>query len=178
MIKIIKARKANVNIKKEMNKLFIDSFYDYFRTFSDDKEKLSRCLKNVFDLNKFYVVILDEELIAMGACGNGVDSTIKFKKRHFMFSLGISKGKRAYKYFKLIMEDRDYAFDIDKACGMIEFVAVKENYRNKKIAFTLINHMICDNNYKRYLDRRIPFKENAFLFRRSMKRRKLWKKRN
>ena len=49
------------------------------------------------------------------------------------------------------MEERDYAFEVDEECGMIEFVAVKEEYRNKKIGFTLINHMMCDNKYKRYL---------------------------
>lgn len=151
MIKIIKAKKANSSVKNEMSKLFVDCFYDYFRTFSDNKKKLSKCLNNIFNLNKFYVVLLDKELIAMGACGNAIDSTIRFKKSNFIFNLGISKGKRAYKYFKLIMEERDYAFEVDKDCGMIEFVAVKEGYRNKKVGFTLINHMICDNKYKRYL---------------------------
>ena len=151
MIKIVKAKKINVNIKNEMSKLFVDSFFDYFRTFSEDKKKLYRCFKNIFILNKFYVVMLDKELVGMGACGNGVDSTIRFKKSNFIFNLGFSKGKRAYKYFKIIMEERDYAFEVDEECGMIEFVAVKEEYRNKKIGFTLINHMMCDNKYKRYL---------------------------
>lgn len=150
MIKISRANKVN-GIKKEMSKLFVEAFYDYFKTFSNDKKKLYRCFKNIFYLNKFYVVMFDNELIGIGACGNGVESTIKLNKVNFIFNLGFSKGNMAYKYFKLIMEERDYAFEIDEYCGMIEFVAIKKNYRNKRIGFTFINHMMCDNKYERYL---------------------------
>lgn len=150
MIKIVRANKVK-GIKNEMSKLFVEAFYDYFKTFSNDNKKLYRCFKNIFDLNKFYVVMLDNELVGIGACGNGVESTIKFNRGNFIFNLGFAKGNRAYKYFKLIMEERDYAFEIDEYCGMIEFIAVKEKYRNKKIGFILINHMMCDNKYERYL---------------------------
>lgn len=152
MIKIIKASKVNGKIWLEMSKLFVDSFYDYFKSFCQNREKLYKCFKNIFNYKNFYVVLLDKELIGIGACCDG-KSSIKIKKSNLYFNLGLSKGKRAYNYFKLIFEDRDYSFEMDKECGMIEFVAVKEKYRNKKIGFTLINHMMCDNKYKRYLSK-------------------------
>lgn len=150
VIKVVRANEIK-NIKTEMSKLFIDSFYDYFKNFNLNTKRLCRSFKNAFDMSKFYVVMFDNELIGIGACGNGVESTIKLKRIDFLFNLGFSKGNRAYKYFKLIFEERDYAFEIDECCGMIEFVAIKENYRNKRIGFTLINHMMCDNKYERYL---------------------------
>jgi GNAT superfamily N-acetyltransferase len=94
--------------------------------------------------------LLDDDLIGMGACCDG-SASIGFKKGSLYLNLGISKGKKAYNYFKNIFEERDYAFEIDNECGMIEFVAVDESYRNKKVGYTLINHMMCDNKYKRYM---------------------------
>ena len=149
MIKIVRANRLNKNIKVNLSKLFVDSFYSYF-AFINNKEKLYKAFKHIFDLNNFYVVLLDDEVIGMGACCDG-ESSIKFNKSILCLSLGIKDGKRIYDYLKVIFEDRDYSFDIDKECGMIEFVAVKEMYRNKKIGYTLINHMMCDNGYKRYL---------------------------
>lgn len=149
MIKIIKANKLDKNIKEVLSKLFVDSFYGYF-AFISNKEKLYKAFKHIFDLNKFYVVLLGEEVIGMGACCDGV-SSIKFNKSILCMNLGLNKGKRIYDYLKVIFEERDYSFEMDKECGMIEFVAVNEMYRNKKIGYTLINHMMCDNDYKRYL---------------------------
>ena len=34
---------------------------------------------------------------------------------------------------------------------MLEILCVKEEYRNKKIGFILVNHMMHDNSYIRYL---------------------------
>ena len=150
MIKIVKANKVKWDVRDEMSRLFVDSFYDLFRSYCNEKEKLYKSFRKIFNINKFYVVLLDDKLIAMGACCDG-KSSIKFKKSSMCFNMGLSKGNKAYEYFKLILEDRDYSFDIDKDCGMVEFVAVNEKYRNKKVGFTLINHMMYDNDYKRYL---------------------------
>lgn len=151
MIRILRAKKSNNSIKSKMNVLFVDSFYDYFSSFCKDKKKLYRCFKGSFIINKFYLVLLDNrELIGMGACGDG-SSTIKLSKRKFLFNLGFRLGSRIYKYLKIIFEERDYAFEMDKRCGMIEFVCVNEDYRNKKVGYILVNHMIRDNTYLRYL---------------------------
>ena len=56
-----------------------------------------------------------------------------------------------FEYLNNIFVNRDYDFEMDSLCGMIEFMAIKEEYRNKKIGFTLANHIIYDNNYIRYL---------------------------
>lgn len=149
MIRIVKANKVD-NINREMSVLFVDSFYDYFKSFCSSKEKLYRVCKNIFNLDKFYVALLNNELIGIGACSDG-SSSIKFNKIKLFFNFGLSLGKRLYKYLKTIFIDRDYSFDIDKECGMIEFVVVKENYRRSKVGYTLVNHMMHDNNFKRYL---------------------------
>lgn len=149
MIRIVRVNKVN-NVSKEMSILFVDAFFDYLKSLCSNKEKLSKAFKNIFDSNKFYAVLLDNELIGIGACSDG-SSSIKFRKSSLYFNLGFSNGKRMYKYLKTIFEDRDYSFEMDEECGMIEFVAIKEDYRNKKIGYTLVNHMMCDNDYKRYL---------------------------
>ena len=149
MIKIVRANRLNKNIKVNLSKLFVDSFYSYF-AFINNKEKLYKAFKHIFNLNNFYVVLLDDEVIGMGACCDG-ESSIKFNKSILCLNLGIKDGKRIYDYLKVIFEERDYAFEMDKECGMIEFIAIEEMYRNKKIGYTLVNHMMCDNEYVRYL---------------------------
>jgi len=150
MIRIVKANIINKNIREDISFLFVDSFYDYFKSFNLEKDKLYKTFEHCFDLNKFYVVLLNEEVIGIGACSDG-SSSISFKKNDFCTHLGNKMGERLYEYLKIIFEERDYAFEIDEKCGMIEFVAIKENYRNKKIGYILTNHIICDNEYHRYL---------------------------
>jgi len=148
MIKIIKSEKC---YNKDMSVLFVDSFYEYLASFCKNKDKLYKCFKGCFSYDKFYLVISDDEkIIGMGSCGDG-KSTIRLNKIKFYLNLGFPLGNRMYKYLKVIFEDRDYSFEMDDKCGMIEFVAIKESYRNKKIGFTLVNHIMYDNEYLRYL---------------------------
>ena len=151
MIRIIKANLLKKKQRKEMIKVFVDSYFNYFEFFCNNRSKLYKVFNNCFCLDKFYCALLDNEVISLGACGNGLVSSIKVKKFNMYCYLGLSIGKRLYKFLKTIFIDRDYAFEIDNECGMIEFVAVKEEYRNKKIGYTLINHIMRDNDYKRYL---------------------------
>lgn len=161
MIRIVKSKSANKVIKFKMCKLFVDCYYDYFKFLNIDRKKLYKVFFNAFNLNNFYLVLLDNDLIGMGACCDGA-SSIRLNKFKAIFNLGLIKGKRLYRYFNTIFEERDYAFDMDIKCGMIEYVAVCEKYRNSKIGYTLINHIMCDNDYSRYLakvaDNNVPAK--------------------
>lgn len=147
MIRIIKANKCYI---KEMSKLFVDSFYDVFKSFTSDKNRLVKAFRHIFILDKFYIVLKNEELIGMGAVSKG-DSTIKFNKFKLCFYFGLKKGKRIHKYLKTILEEKDYAFEMDELCGLIEYLIIKESYRKMGIGFTLINHIIYDNKYVRYI---------------------------
>lgn len=150
MIKIVRANKLSNKNKLLINKIFIDSFYDYFKSFCDDKSKLYKIFKNVLNIDKYYAVLLDDTAVAIGGIGKG-ESTLILKKSKFVLNLGFDKGNRAFKYFNLIFQERDYAFEMDDMCAMIEFIAVDEEYRNKNIGYTLINHIMFDNEYERYM---------------------------
>ena len=151
MIRIVKASLLKRNIQKQMSKIFVDCYYNYFKRFCTDKEKLYKIFKNSFNLNMFYCVLLDDMLIGFSSISDGFVSPIKLNRFKMYYYLGLSLGKRMYKYLKTIFIDRDYAFEIDSECAMLEFISIKEDYRNKKIGYTLVNHVMCDNEYKRYL---------------------------
>lgn len=150
MIQIVRANKLNKNFRVEMSELFVCSFFDLFSSFGIDKNKLIKSFKHIFNIDCFYVVLRDGELIGLGAYCDG-NSSIKFNKFKLCGCLGFKKGKILHAYLNSIIVKRDYSFEMDSKCGMIEFVCVKEEYRNKKIGFTLVNHIIHDNNYVRYL---------------------------
>ena len=150
MIQIIKASKCSKMVNYEMSKLFVYSFFDLFSSFCNDKVKLSKAFKHIFDMDKFYVVLLDGEVIGIGSVSDG-SSTINFSKFKLCRYLGLKTGKNIFNYLTNIIVKRDYDFDMDNECGMVEFIAVKEQYRNKKVGYTLVNHIMCDNKYVRYL---------------------------
>lgn len=147
MIRIVRATREYLD---EVSELFVDSFYDMFESLISDKNKLIKAFKHIFILSKFYVVLLDNEVIGIGAVSDG-SSTIKFNKLKLCYYLGLKDGKRIYKYLKTILQEKDYSFEMDSLCGLLEYVAVKYNYRNKGIGYTLINHIIHDNSYVRYI---------------------------
>lgn len=147
MIRIVKATRKHVN---DISTLFVECFYDVFKSFDISKNKFIKAFKHIFDIDKFYVVLLDNEVVAIGAVSDG-SSTIKFNKFKLCFYLGLQKGKRIYKYLKTVLEEKDYAFEMDSLCGLLEYIGVKEKYRNKGIGSTLVNHIIHDNNYIRYI---------------------------
>ena len=150
MIQIVKANKGDKDTRTNMSKLFVYSFYNMFKRFCKDKEKLSKAFRHIFDMNSFYIVLLDKEIIGIGAISDG-KAPVKLNKRKLCFHLGIRCGKKIYDYLNKVIVRREYNFEMDKNCGMLEFVCVKEPYKGKKVGFTLINHIIHDNKYIRYL---------------------------
>lgn len=150
MIQIVKANRSKKLVNYDMSKLFVYSFFDLFSSFCNDKEKLSKAFNHIFDLDKFYVVLFDEEIIGIGAVSDG-SSSINFSKFKLCRYLGLKTGKNIFNYLTNIIVERDYDFEMDNECGMIEFIAVKEQYRNKKVGYTLVNHIMHDNKYVRYL---------------------------
>lgn len=147
MIRIVRANKEHLN---EISEIFVECFYNRFKCFECDKNKLIKLFKHIFILSKFYVVLMDDRVIGICGVSDG-NSTIKFKKFLFCYHLGFKLGNRVYKYLKIILEDKDYAFEMDDKCGLIEYLGIKEEYRNKGIGSTLVNHVIYDNNYVRYI---------------------------
>ena len=150
MIQIVKGKELNKKLRKEMSKLFVCSFFDAFSAFCKDKEKLIKAFYNIFELSCFYSVLLDNEIIGMGAVSDG-SSPIKFSKCRLYKCFGVKQGKSIYSHLNSLFVNRDYDFEMDDLCGMIEFICVKEEYRNRKVGFTLVNHIMHDNKYVRYL---------------------------
>lgn len=150
MIQVVRANKLNNGIRKDISKLFVSSFYDMFSSFCNDKNKLERAFNHIFDLSLFYVVLLDKEVIGIGACSDG-SSSIHFNKFKLCRYLGFKRGNNMYKYLKSVLEDKNYEFDIDSECGLIEYVAVNTKYLNSNVGYTLVNHIMHDNKYIRYL---------------------------
>lgn len=150
MIRIVRASKLNKKQIVEMNKLFVYSFCDYFNSFCVDKEKMTKAFKKSLDKECFYAVLLAEEVIGIGAISDG-SCSLKLNKKRFCSAIGKKVGRVLFDYLNNIWVERDYSFEIDKECALIEFVCVKEMYRNKKVGFTLVNHIMHDNKYVRYL---------------------------
>lgn len=147
MIRIVKARKENIS---DISKLFVEGFYDYFKSFETNKDRLIKAFKHSFILDNYYVVLLDDNVIGIGAVSDG-RFTVKFNKYKLCYYLGVGLGKRIYKYLKVIFENKDYAFEMDDKCGLLEYLVVKEEYRNNGIGNVFINHLIHDNDYIRYI---------------------------
>ena len=102
MVRIQKASLLGKDKRKQMSKLFVDAYYNYFSFFCSDKNKLYKVFYSAFCLEQFYCVLLDDEVIGIGSCNNGLVSSIKINKFRMYCLLGFSLGKRLYKYIKTI----------------------------------------------------------------------------
>lgn len=147
MIRIVKARNSD---RENMIDLFIECFKYIFVSFTSDYDRLKKTIKHIFIIKRFYVAKVNDEIVGMVGVSDG-SSCVKFNKFKFIYYYGFSLGLRMYKYLKCLLEEKDYAFEIDEHCGFLEYLCIKENYRNQNIALTLMNHSMLDSKYRRYL---------------------------
>lgn len=151
MIKVINASKLSDIIRIQISKIFVDGFYQWLKFFSKDKEKLSQAFSHMFLLENFYVAIIDNKVVGIAACSDGINASIKLNKKELSHHLGIIKGSIAGIVLKKELENHPYPFNIESDCGSIEFVATDENYRTKGIASSIINYILKDTKYKSFV---------------------------
>ena len=87
-MEVLCANTLSYDPRQQLSKIFTDGFYQWLKFFSKDKEKLSRTFSHMFNLDVFYVVLLDDKVVGMAAINNGQQPTLHLSKHEFQKNLG------------------------------------------------------------------------------------------
>ncbi|MFT4143703.1 MAG: N-acetyltransferase [Mobilitalea sp.] len=150
-IKIVKANETEGNIKKQISEIFVEGFWQWLKYFSKDKTRLINAFEHIFQLDSFYVAILDEKVVGITACTNGKKPCVHLQAKVLRKNLGFVAGSIAASVLRKELENHPYPFELEPTTGSIEFVATHMDYRGKGVASTLIEEIIKNNEYKEFV---------------------------
>jgi ribosomal protein S18 acetylase RimI-like enzyme len=136
-------------IRTKISEVFVDGFGNWFVTLSKNKELLIKAFSHMFVLDMFYVAIIDNEIIGITACTNGIAGATDHDKKELIKYFGFIKGTIINMIFN--KEFKKQAIETGEKIGSIEFVAILKKYHRQGIASGLINGIIKMTEYKEYI---------------------------
>ncbi len=141
----------NTNTSDKISKIFVDGFYQWLSYFSKDKTKLANAFSHMFNLDVFYVALLNGEICGIVACNDGKMKSVHLEKKELKKHLGFVKGSIAYAVLRHEFEEKQYPFPIEPDMGCIEFVATSTECRGKGAASEIITHIFKTTPYTNYV---------------------------
>ena len=125
--------------------VFIEGFYNVFKSISKDKEKLHRLFKHSFDYSMVYVYLLDDEAVGFLGLADSQKRPLKLNKDIFMEVIPGFAGKMTYKGMSVAMEKLNVVNPQDI---YIDYLATCPKHRSKGIGSQLIKFVRESLGYK------------------------------
>jgi len=151
-MRFVKAAELPFDASSQVSGIFVDGFYDQgIKHFSKDKGKLARALAHMFLLDRFYVAVEGQEVLAIVGVTHKKPPPIKLDKGVLVKELGFLRGRIAYWGLNRFTYNHTYPFDMGEEAASIEYVATAEAHRGKGIAFGLLNHVMESLAYGEYI---------------------------
>lgn len=138
------------DVKIKISKIFVDGFFQWLHFFSKDKDKLIKAFSHMFNLDVFYIAVIDGEIAGITACTDGKVSSVHLKRQELKKHLGFFMGTITYFILKREFEEKIYPFEITKDMGMVEFVATSIKYRGQGVASAIMKHIFDSTPYDVY----------------------------
>ena len=139
------------NARLEISRIFVEGFYEWFKYFSKDKNKLISAFSDAFVWERFYVAIENGKIVGMAALTNGKEAVVITNKKTLRKHLGIIRGSIAKFFLKKEFEKHSYPFDMCADTDSIEFVAVEKEHRGKNIAGQLMHYIVQNSSKNRFV---------------------------
>lgn len=110
-MKVICAGEVSSNhIRNEISSIFVDGFYEWIKFFSKDKDVLKKAFAHMFNLDAFYIAIIDEQVAGFASICNDRIKNISLNRKQLQKHLGFFMGFFAYKVLRKEFEDKKYPF--------------------------------------------------------------------
>ena len=146
---IVKADKTDLDVRKEMGKIFAEGFTQWLGYFSNDKNIIAKAFAHMFILDQFYVAIKNSEIAGVAACTDGKSLSVRLNKKELRSHLGFIKGSMAGIFLKKEFEAPYENFPPNT--GSIEFVGTAPKFRGQGIASQIIEHIIENTPYNDFV---------------------------
>jgi len=99
-MKILCASEFGNDTKMKISKIFVDGFFQWLNFFSKDKDKLTKAFSHMFNLEVFYVAVIDDEIAGIAACTDGKVSSIHLESKELKKHMGFFMGTITYSVLK------------------------------------------------------------------------------
>lgn len=151
-MKVICAGEVSSNhIRNEISSIFVDGFYEWIKFFSKDKDVLKKAFAHMFNLDAFYIAIIDEEVAGFASISNDRIKNISLNRKQLQKHLGFFMGFFAYKVFRKEFEDKKYPFTITSDMQPIEFVATSSNHQRCGVASKIIQYIFENDSHTSFV---------------------------
>lgn len=147
----LSASESDIDLRQQISCVFVEGFYQWLYYFSKSKKRLALALAHMFILERFFVAMEDGKIAAITACTDGKSAPIHLEKPKLKRHLGFVRGTFAYAMLKKNLQEHGYPFALAEDSGSIEFVATAAEYRNKGVAYVLIEHVMATRPYKHFV---------------------------
>lgn len=104
----------------------------------------------MFNLDVFYIAVIDGEIAGIAACTDGKVSSVHLKSQELKKHLGFFMRTITYFILKREFEEKLYPFEITKGMGMVEFIAISIKYRGQGVASAIMKHIFDFTPYDVY----------------------------
>ena len=151
-MKVICAGEVSSNhIRNEISSIFVDGFYKWIKFFSKDKEVLKKAFAHMFNLDAFYIAIIDERVAGFASISNDRVKNISLNRKQLQQHLGFFMGFFAYKVLRKEFEDKKYPFTITSDMQSIEFVATSSNCQRCGVASKIIQYIFENDSHTSFV---------------------------
>ena len=141
----------NENARKQISKIFVEGFYEWIKFFSKDKNTLEQAFSHMFNLNAFYVAIVNEEIAGFASICRKHANNIILNRKELQKHLGLFMGFFAYKVLRKEFEDKKYPFTITSDMQPIEFIATSSKYQRCGVASKIIQYIFDNNSHTSFI---------------------------
>lgn len=149
-IKVLKADQVDIqNVREQMGMVFAEGFTQWLHYFSKDQERIAKAFAHSFQLEQFYLAIVDDKVAGMVACTTKDRMAMKLNKSELRKHLGFIKGTIAGNVLKKEFEAPFH--DLPANTGSIEFVATAKLFRGIGVASKVIQFIMKRSGYKDFL---------------------------
>lgn len=137
-------------VREQISDIFVEGFYRWLKFFTKDKAKMKRAFLHIFNLDVFYVALVDGEVAGFVACTGGKIPAVRLRWSETRRHLGLIRGTLAYLILKKEFTDKPYPFPVPADMGLIEFVATSPRHRRQGAARAMISRILATTHYREY----------------------------
>jgi len=145
MSKIVKLSELGDNQVNQAMDVFVEGFYNVFKSVTKDKEKLHELFKRSFDYDMVYTYLLDGVVVGFLGLSTCQKRPVKLNVEVFAQVLSGFAGKVAYKSMSNSLEKVNVS-NPEEIC--IDYIATSPEHRSRGIGKELIEYVRDNLGYK------------------------------
>lgn len=124
--------------RQDVARVFVDGYIDALRSLSRDRERWESALAPAFVADRFWVALIDDEVLGIAACCGPGTRAMHLDREAFRTHLGRVRGSLAH---RVMRGNFHRGVPLPEHAGYVECVATAARARGRGIATALMEHI-------------------------------------